>query len=238
LAADFLQAAQFHSEHAMASDLQQRYEALRREMVEQFERTSAAENLWLAFVLLGWEFLAACAVSHYFVEVLDLQKPYRWPYVVLWIGQILLAIATVKIVSRGGRAVNESPLEPPTKRLWLMFILLSMNIAVLNVIAGEPVFAFLPALAALCSLAFTALTCLVSPRFMSAGLFMFAVGILMANFPQYGFLIYGVGWWIILQVLGVIFLRKRRRWLTEANAQATPLSVPLERRNQEATLRP
>jgi|GEM_PF-6421729 len=201
----------------MTASLKARHEALHREMLEQFERTAAAEHHWLIYMLLGLEMLAACAVSHYFVEVLGLQDPDRWPYLVLWIGQILLAILTVKAVSSFGRPTEESPIEPMNKRLWLMFVFLSMNIAVLNVVAGHAVFVFLPALAALSSLAFTALTCFVSRRFTSAGILMFVTGILIARYPQYGFLIYGAGWFIVLETLGLIFLLKRPKWLPRAD---------------------
>jgi hypothetical protein len=208
----------------MSASLKQRREALHREMLEQFERTAAAEHHWLIYVLLGWEMLAACAVSHYFVAVLELQIPHRWPYFVLWMVQTGLAILTVKLVSNWGPRTEESPIEPMNKRLWLMFIFLSFNVAILNVISGQAVFEFLPTLAALSSLAFTALTCFVSRRFTLAGLLMFVTGILIAYFPQYGFLIYGAGWWLVLEVLGVVFLVKRRRWLGEVNTTCVAAS--------------
>ncbi|MCS6976392.1 MAG: hypothetical protein NZM31_05200 [Gemmatales bacterium] len=204
----------------MSATLKERYAAIHREMIEQFERTAAAENHWLMYMLLGVEMMAACAISHYFVEVLELQEGYRWAYVVLWIGQILLAIGTVKLVTWFGRPTEESPLEPMNKRLWLMFIFLSINIAVLNVLTGLPVFVFLPTLAALSSMAFTALASFVSRRFGLAGLWMFLVGIVTARYPDYGFLIYGAGWFLLLQVLGIVFLLKRRRWLADLDARS------------------
>jgi hypothetical protein len=36
----------------------------------------------------------------------------------------------------------------------------------------------------------------------------------MAQFPAYGFLLYGGGWFVVLQTLGMIFYRRRARWLT------------------------
>jgi hypothetical protein len=35
----------------------------------------------------------------------------------------------------------------------------------------------------------------------------------MARFVEYGFLIYGAGWWVVLHGIGLVFLGKRRRWL-------------------------
>jgi hypothetical protein len=181
-------------------------------MVEQVERTIALENHWLIYTLLGWEHLATCVVSHYLVEVEHLQYPHRWIYVVLWIGQILVSLATVRLV-RGRPQIEESPLKPIIQRIWGIFLLLSCNVVVLNAVADLPVFVFLPLLGTLSSFAFLALASVVSRRFLFAGLFMFVTGLLIAHFPAYGFLLYGVGWLMVLQSLGVIFLHRRKRWL-------------------------
>lgn len=203
-------AADEEQEEPDTADLKTRYAALHREMVEQFERTAAVENHWLMYTLLGWEHLVTCSICYYFVQVMGLQA--RWPYVVLWLAQIFVAIGTVKLVT-GRPRVEESPLEPINKRIWLMFLFLCINVAVLNVLADQPIFRFLPALAVLSSFGFTAMTTLFSRRFAVAGLTMFGTGILIARFPEYGFLIYGAGWLVVLQTLAVIFFRKRKRWL-------------------------
>ena len=194
----------------MKADLQSRFESLHREMVDQFERTAAVENHWLIYGLLGWEHLAACGVSHYLVQVKELQEP-RWLYVVVWLVQIFVALATIKLIS-GQPRTEESPIEPINKRIWTMFLFLCINIAVLNVVAGQPIFVFMPALAALSSFCFTFMTSLISRRFMAAGLVMFASGILMAKFQTYAFLIYGAGWLVVLQTLSAILWRRRSVW--------------------------
>jgi hypothetical protein len=94
-----------------------------------------------------------------------------------------------------------------------MFFILCFNVAVLNILAEQPLFTFLPALAALSSFGFTVMATFLSPRFTIAGLTMFVIGILMARLPHYAFLIYGGAWWAILQVLAIIFLSRRRRLL-------------------------
>lgn len=196
---------------AGAETLLTRYRALNREMIDQFERTAAVENHALMYTLLGWEHLGTCLLSHYLLTGVVGQDAY-WPYVILWLAQIAVAVATIKLVT-GRPRIEESPLEPINKRVWVMFVILCINVAVLNVLAGQPVFAFLPALAVLSSFGFTVMTSIMSRRFMLAGLAMFVTGILMARFPTYGFLIYGSGWLLVLQSLGFIFWRKRRHWL-------------------------
>jgi hypothetical protein len=211
----------------MDASLKNRFDALHREMVEQFDRTAAVEHHWLIYALLGWEHLVACAVSHYLVQVKELQEP-RWIYVAVWLVQIFVAVATIKLIS-GRPRIQESPIEPINKRIWTMFLFLCINIAVLNVISGQPIFVFMPALAALSSFGFTFMTSLISRRFMAAGLVMFATGVLMAKFRSYEFLIYGSGWLIVLQTLSVI-LWQRRRILSGDRVATEPSSLPLSGR--------
>jgi hypothetical protein len=106
-----------------ASDLKARYAALRREMVEQMERTIAVENHWLIYTLLAWENLIACGISFYFLEGVGLQYPHRWPYAVLWLSQILIAFLTIKLI-RGRPRIEESPLKPIINRVWGVFLFL------------------------------------------------------------------------------------------------------------------
>jgi hypothetical protein len=209
------------------SDLQARFEALRQEMVAQFERTAAVENHGLMYTLLGWEHMLTCTVSHYLLAVAVGQSAY-WPYVVLWLGQIFAALATIKLVT-GRPQVEESPLEPLNKRIWTMFIFLCINVAVLNVVAGQAIFVFLPTLAVLSAFGFTFLTTVVSWRFTLAGLALSVTGILMASFPEQGFLLYGAGWLLVLQTLGILCWRKRRHWLAQpaGSVSPAPANAPL-----------
>lgn len=212
----------------MSANLKSRFEAVHREAVEQFERTAAVEKHWLIYALLGWEHLAACGVSHFLVHVKELQQP-RWLYVAVWLVQIFVAVATIKLIS-GRSRIEESPIEPINKRVWTMFLFLCINVAVLNVVSGQPIFVFMPALATLSSFGFTFMTSLISRRFMAAGLVMFATGILMAKFQSYEFLIYGAGWLVVLQTLSVILWRRRRtffRPLVESNGRGNHLASSL-----------
>jgi hypothetical protein len=45
-----------------------------------------------------------------------------------------------------------------------------------------------------------------------AGLAMFATGLWMAYAPAWGFVIYGLSWFVILESLAAVFFRKRRKW--------------------------
>jgi len=222
----------------VSTDLKSRYQALHQEMLAQFERTVILENQWVLYVLLAWQNLAACIVSHLLLEVWGLHYP-RWPYLVIWLAQAALALGTVRCFS-GRPQIEESPLEPINKRIWLVFLFLSFNVAILNVLLGLPVFIMLPALAGLGSFAFTAMTAMISKKFSIFGLWMFLTGIVMARLPQYGFLLFGGSWWVVLHVLAVVFFLRRRHRLarpSEADAAQLPLAlrraVPVPVRGQD-----
>jgi hypothetical protein len=142
-------------------------------------------------------------------------------YVIIWLVQILVTWATIHCIASRPR-LNESPLEPLNKRIWTIFIFLCINVAVLNVVSGEPIFAFMPVLATLSSFAFSFVTTFISRRFMAAGLTMFVTGMLMARFRTYEFLIYGVGWLIVLETLSLTLWLRRGRWI-----DTTPKQVAL-----------
>src|SRR5262245_23412464 len=197
----------------MSSNLRDRFESLHREMVEQYERTAAVENHWLIYALLGWEHLLACCLSHYLLQVKGIQGP-RILYVAIWLVQILATWGTVHCISGRPRTV-ESPLEPLNKRIWTIFIFLCINVAVLNVVTGQPIFVFMPTLATLSSFAFTCVTTFISRRFAFAGFTMFVTGMVMARFHEHQFVIYGVGWLIVLETLSLILWLRRGRWIVK-----------------------
>lgn len=191
-----------------AGNLQTRYAALHREMVEQMEQTAVQENHGLIYLLLGWEHLLACAVTNYLTQNVHLEAPHRWPYLIPWVVWVLVVWTTVTLV-RTKIATEASPLSTLNVRLWVTFLLLCGNVVILNLVAGLPVLIFLPVLATLSSFAFSVLTVVVSRRFLPACVVMFVTGPWIAVYPAYGFLIYGCGWLLVLEMLGVSLLRKR-----------------------------
>jgi hypothetical protein len=193
-----------------AEDLQSRQTVLQREMVQRLGRTAALENHWLIYTLLGWEHLIACAVTYYLAEIVGVQRPFRQPYLVVWMYWAAAAWLTVHFVRRPARG-EKNPLTAPIRRTWLMFFLLVGNVVGINLALRLPILVFLPVLATLGSFAFSIMTALVSRRFLPAGLLMFITSILIAQFPIYGFLIYGVSWLAVLQTLGIILWRSKRR---------------------------
>jgi hypothetical protein len=191
-----------------AGSLPPRYAALHGEMVRQYERSVALGGHWVLYVLLGFEHLAAC-VGSYSLQAAGVRL--RWPYALLWLVQSGVALGAVNLARAWGR-VKDSPVQRTVSRTWIIFLLLCWNVAILNVLAGQPVFVFLPLLATLSSFAFLVLTSFLSRRFLAAALTMWVTAGFIARFPEYGFLLYGTAWLLVLEALGVVFFLKQRRW--------------------------
>jgi hypothetical protein len=148
-----------------------------------------------------------------------------WPYFFLWLAQVAVALAAVTLADARTQ-VAKSPLDRPVRGTWTAFILLCWGVAALNVLAGHPIFLFLPVLATLSSFAFLVLSSLLSRRFIIAALVMCATGGLIAHYPDYGFLIYGAGWLLVLEGLAVVFFRKRKFWRADPRPEAGPTPAP------------
>jgi hypothetical protein len=209
--------AERQTEANCAASLEGRYAALHAEMVAQYERYVALGGHWALYVFLGWEHLAVCAASYWLKEVAGVQSP--WPFAALWLVQVGVALGAVTL-ARVRTPAKKSPLQRHVDRTWTVFLLLCWNVAILNELAGQPVFAYLPVLATLSSFAFLVLSSILSWRFVAAALALCATGGFIARFPSYGFLIYGGGWLVVLEALGVVYFRKRKCWLPASSNPA------------------
>jgi hypothetical protein len=205
-----------------AGSLSARYEALHGEVLKQFERSVALAGHWVLYVFLGVEHLAACVASYAMQQA---EVRLRVWYALLWLIQTGVALGAIRLAQTRARA-DGSLLQRYVNRTWIIFLLLCWNVAVLNVLARQPVFVFLPLLATLSSFAFLVLTALLSRRFLPAALVMWVTAGLIARLPQYGFLLYGTAWLLVLEALGVVFFLKQRHWRA---AEGTPPPLPLPR---------
>jgi hypothetical protein len=212
-----------------AGSLSARYVALHGEVLRQFERSVALAGHWLLYVFLGFEHLGAC-VGSYAMQQAGVRL--RVPYALLWLVQTGVALGAIRLAQVRARA-DGSLLQRYVNRTWIIFLLLCWNVAILNVLAGQPVFVFLPVLATLSSFAFLVLTTLLSRRFLAAALVMWVTAGLIARFSEVGFLLYGTAWLLVLETLGVVFFCKQRYWRA---ADGVPAPLPTPRFSGSATL--
>ena len=217
----------------MPSDLQARHDALRHEMVDHARRTAALEGHWLFYTLLAWQFFAAYVLNFCCVYLWDVHS--RWVLMAIKVTQFAIAVAMYFAIV-GRKRILRSPLERTNRDVWLIFILLCAYVEILNILANHDLYTLLPTLAALAAFAFAMLTRMFPRKFMLAGNFMIVVGVLMAVFDKYALLLYGGGWLVILQTLGVWFWRDRRNWLSDTvQTSATPPARATVREGAESS---
>ena len=103
-----------------------------------------------------------------------------------------------------------SPAINVIARLWVTFLILSFNVATLNALTGWESLWFKASWGTLSTFLFAALAWLFTPKFLIPAVLMYFTASLMARFPDWNNLIYGVSWWLAL--MGTAYtVRKRER---------------------------
>ena len=147
-------------------------------------------------------------------------------HLVLWIVELVVVILTMRRVAGLGWFWS-SPAINVIARLWVTFLILSFNVATLNALTGWESLWFKASWGTLSTFLFAALAWLFTPKFLFPAVQMYFTALLMARFPDWNNLIYGVSWWLAL--LGTAHLvRKRERAgrfaaISRTDASATQL---------------
>jgi hypothetical protein len=176
------------------------------EQVEQLELFARERNWDLALILVGGLHLLAFGLCHYLTVAGYHAAP---GYLVTWVMELLGVLLVVRLCE-GRRASRPWPvLAVFVARVWVSYLLLAFNLCTMNGLRGNHLFELLPAMASLASFGFLVLTFTVSRRFFLAVLVMFASGLLMAAFLMHAYLVFALGWWLVLNGMG-LFLRARR----------------------------
>jgi hypothetical protein len=130
-------------------------------------------------------------------------------HLVLWIIELVVVILTMRRVAGLGWFWS-SPAINVIARLWVTFLILSFNVATLNALTGWESLWFKASWGTLSTFLFAALAWLFTPKFLIPAVQMYFTALLMARFPDWNNLIYGVSWWLAL--LGTAHVvRKRER---------------------------
>ncbi len=191
-------------------------------LVADLDRVAARNRWGRSLMLIGWVHLAAfgwCQAMDYLVYPNGL-------YVATWGVEFFLVLAVMRWVS-GRDWYRSTPLSGTIARVWGTFLILSFNLISLNNFTGIETLAwFKPALATLSSFGFMVMAYLVSGWFFLPAVQMYFTGLLMVNHPFHAFLIYGVSWWAVLQVIGVILERRRKQVLGLEDARSTSDAEP------------
>ena len=138
-------------------------------------------------------------------------------HLVLWIVELAAVILTMRRVAGLGWFWS-SPAINVIARLWVTFLILSFNVATLNALTGWESLWFKASWGTLSTFLFAALAWLFTPKFLIPAVQMYFTALLMARFPDWNNLIYGVSWWLAL--MGTASLRAQ-----SANARAVMTEV-------------
>jgi hypothetical protein len=159
-----------------------------------------------ALIAVAWIHLVtflACQVLHDPLVERDVR------HLVLWIVELAVVILTMRKVAGLGWFWS-SPAINVIARLWVTFLILSFNVATLNALTGWESLWFKASWGTLSTFLFAALAWLFSSKFLIPAVQMYFTALLMARFPDWNNLIYGVSWWLAL--LGTAYtVRKRER---------------------------
>jgi hypothetical protein len=175
-------------------------------LIEELNRSSARQRLSIALAgvaCLNLGTFLICQVINVPGGRADLRHP------LLWLLE-LVAILIFLRKSLGRGWIRSSPAINLVAKLWTTFLILSFNVVTLNSLTGFELAWFRPVWATLSTFLFASLAWVFSPWFFVPAVQMWATGLLMVHFPDWGFLIYGVSWWLALMGIAVQLQRKSR----------------------------
>ncbi|HMF36095.1 MAG TPA: hypothetical protein VKF17_05625 [Isosphaeraceae bacterium] len=134
------------------------------------------------------------------IYVPDGRADFRHP--VLWLLE-LVAILVFLRKSLGRGWTRSSSAINLVAKLWTTFLILSFNLVTLNSLTGFELAWYKPVWATLSTFLFASLAWAFSSWFFVPAVQMWATGLLMVNFPDWSFLIYGVSWWLALMGVAI-----------------------------------
>ncbi len=128
-------------------------------------------------------------------------------HLVLWVVELAAVIVMMRRVAGLGWFWS-SPAINVIARLWVTFLILSFNVATLNALTGWESLWFKASWGTLSTFLFAALAWLFTPKFLIPAAQMYFTALLMARFPEWNNLIYGVSWWAAL--MGTAWVVRQR----------------------------
>ena len=193
----------------------------------EIQQTVIRRRLGLALIAVGWLHLGLFVVCQVIVDpavASDLR------HAGLWIVDLLGSVAILRLVCGAGW-YRDSPAAVLVSRVWGTFLILAFSLAILNVLSGWSHDWFKPPWATISSFSFAMMAWMFDVRFLLLAFQMYVTGLLMITFPKSNYLIFGVSWWLALQMLGIVLWRIALRataqgistfWKSNGTSVATP----------------
>ncbi|MDB5351362.1 MAG: hypothetical protein JWN86_2609 [Planctomycetota bacterium] len=190
--------------------------------VDDLDRVAQRNRWGLALVAVGWVHLAGFGTCEWLHAIGD---RHRWHFVALWAVEFVTVLAVLRgIAGRGW--IRSTPLAGIIGRVWGTVLILSFNLASLNVMSGLEHEWFKPVLCTVAAFGFMMMAYLVSAWFFAAAVQMYFTGLIMVNYLAYAYLIHGVSWWAALMVIGGSMELRRRRAMRQARPILIRITLP------------
>jgi hypothetical protein len=174
------------------------------ELIEELNRSAVRKRLSIGLAGVASINLVTFIVCQ-IIYVPDGRADFRYP--VLWLLELAAVLAFLRM-SLGRGWIRSSSAINLVAKLWTTFLILSFNLVTLNSFTGFELAWYKPVWATLSTFLFASLAWAFSPWFFVPAVQMWATGLLMVNFPDWGFLIYGVSWWLALMGIAIHLRRK------------------------------
>jgi len=174
------------------------------ELIEELNRSAVRKRLSIGLAGVACINLVTFTLCQ-IIYVPDGHADFRHP--LLWLLELAAVLAFLR-KSLGRGWIRSSAAINLVAKLWTTFLILSFNLVTLNSFTGFELAWYKPVWATLSTFLFASLAWAFSPWFFVPAVQMWATGLLMVNFPDWGFLIYGVSWWLALMGIAIHLRRQ------------------------------
>lgn len=174
--------------------------------VAEIARVAVRDRWGLTLMAVGWVHLAIFLVCFTLISVGDRTEIH---FLALWAAELAAVIAIVR-GTIGHRSRGPAPaLLGLAIRVWITFLILSLNVASLNTLSGLENDWFKPIWGTLSTFGFAMMAWIFHLGFLVPAVQMSLTALLMSRFPDQAYAIYGVSWWLALHGVGITLERKR-----------------------------
>jgi hypothetical protein len=175
--------------------------------VAEFAQAAIRDRWGVALMMAGWIHLAFFLLNQTFYSLGGYPDGL---FAFLFMVELSTVVGALRWLLGPGW-FRSTPMAGIVVRVWATFFILTFNAASMNSLTGWDVDWFKLAWASLSSFGFATMAWLLNLRFLVFAFQMYFTSLLMVRFPGLAYLVYGVSWWLALQIIGYELERRRPR---------------------------
>lgn len=168
---------------------------------------------------IGLAHLLACLVCHGLYRYVTIAP---LPYLATWSAQFVANVYVLRHY-QGKGWVRSHPLIGLLTRVWITFLIISFSVTSYSEMSADQANAFnwfKPAWASLSCFAWAVTAWVLSPWFVLAAVWTWAMGWAMIYRIADAYLIYGVGWAVLLWIVAAVLIRNRQNIARQESANS------------------